>query len=516
MESLLNCDDLRHLVLGRPGFGKTALIKRLVTSGERVIEISPENLALSYISNSTILRYVTEELNVTLGPFFRVLWQHILTVELLRQQFAITDANAQSSFFAQMRSHFKSREEVEALEYMEGSGKSFWNDVEQRVKEETTTLEKKLKATLDAKAPKFFSGNAEASGSITAQEKQEFIYHASQVINDVHIKKLPQVTDYALKKLQDKQKRYYIVIDRLDEDWVDDRYRYQLIRSLIEASRSFNGRNKSHVKVIIALRRDLIERVFVATKDPGFQAEKYQSLYINIQWSKSKLEELLDTRINHLVRGRHPAQRVSYRDILPRTINKQPAIDYLLSRTLMRPRDVIDFFNRCIELAEGSPRLTESMVKDAEYGYSQSRVQALMDEWRADYPSLRSFLELLKKRPPTFSVSDISLKECEELCLQFAVQSPEGQDILTASAVKVANGEVEAEWFRRLLVSILYKVSLIGLNLETYETVSWSTKDNYMIEQDALSLRTHIHIHPCAWRVLGITSKRYDATFERT
>ena len=234
-------NDPHYLILGRPGIGKTALLIQLKTSKERVIEISPEDLALTHITNSTILKYVTEDLGVSLAPFFKVLWQHVFTVELLRRQFKITDPNAQKQFFSDISSIFRSAEEKDAISYLEGSGKSFWNETEERVTEETKTLEKKLKAAVEGKIP-HFSGKTEASRSITEKEKQEVIYHASQIINDIHIKRLPQVTSYIQKKLRDKQKTYHLVIDRLDDDWVDDRYRYQLIRALIEASRRFNQR----------------------------------------------------------------------------------------------------------------------------------------------------------------------------------------------------------------------------------------------------------------------------------
>ena len=225
---------------------------------------------------------------------------------------------------------------------------------------------------------------------------------------------------------------------------------------------------------------------------------------------------MLDTRINHLVQGRHPAQKVSYRDILPRQIDGSLTIDYILKRTLMRPRDVIDFFNRCIALADGRPKIAVDIIKQAEAGYSQSRIQSLLDEWRADYPTLQAFLNILKQRSVSFSASDITYKQCEEVCLQVAVSvdiqtQPNGKhDALTLAAIEIANGGLNADVgkFRQMLLAVLYKISIIGLKLESYQETSWSYINQVSVEEGAILPRTHVYVHACAFRALGITPNR--------
>ena len=77
--------DHRQIIIGRTGVGKTALLEKLRWEyGEQVITIDPQSLALTYVSNSTILRFFFD-LGVNLEPFFKLLWRHVLTVELLRR-----------------------------------------------------------------------------------------------------------------------------------------------------------------------------------------------------------------------------------------------------------------------------------------------------------------------------------------------------------------------------------------------------------------------------------------------
>jgi hypothetical protein len=76
------------------------------------------------------------------------------------------------------------------------------------------------------------------------------------------------------------QKKYYIVIDRLDEEWVENKLRFRLICELIETSIEFT--RIANVKVIVALRNDLLDQVYRFTRDPGFQEEKYRSSSLDL------------------------------------------------------------------------------------------------------------------------------------------------------------------------------------------------------------------------------------------
>ncbi|HEU5406155.1 MAG TPA: hypothetical protein VFU48_00205, partial [Nitrospira sp.] len=194
------------------------------------------------------------------------------------------------------------------------------------------------------------------------------------------IRQLSDVLDLLDDILKDPQKHYFITIDRLDEHWVEDKTRYRLIRALIETVKDF--RKVRHAKILIAIRYDLLARVIKLTRDPGFQEEKYQSLFLPIEWTKDGLTSVLDGRINHLVKQRYTTKPVTHKDVLPEKVQREKALSYILERTLLRPRDAIVFFNKCIEYAEDRPVITATMIRDAEGEYSKDRLRALAVEAR--------------------------------------------------------------------------------------------------------------------------------------
>ena len=67
------------------------------------------------------------------------------------------------------------------------------------------------------------------------------------------------------------------------------------------------------------------------------------------------------------------------------------------------------------------------------------------------------------------------------------------------------------ESFRGWLVAAFYRVSLIGLKLEAFETVVWSTSGRRSVSEAEITPATRISVHPCFWRSLGINPQASGA-----
>ena len=154
---------------------------------------------------------------------------------------------------------------------------------------------------------------------------------AHQVIDGSQIANLNQILDSLNQSaFNDPQKKFYLIIDQLDEDWANTATRCKFIRALIEEIKSF--RKITNIKLVIALRKDLLQLVFDKTRDSGFQEEKYESYILDIVWQKDDLRNLVERRINQVFKSQYTNHEVEFDDIFPTPRKKggQLAFDFLI------------------------------------------------------------------------------------------------------------------------------------------------------------------------------------------
>lgn len=508
LESLLACSDSRRVIVGGTGTGKTALLRRVEQQARgTVISVLPEGLALSHIANSTVLNYVLG-LGVKLDLFFKLLWRHVFAVEILRAHFKVYTEDDQVKVFTRFLSMFNP-DNRRAIKYMEEWGKTFWKETDFRVKELTHKLERDIKASVAATLPGVNLSSGDSS-TLTQQQVTEVVERAQHVVNQVQIRELSHILDMLDAVLEDPQQPYFILIDRLDENWVEDRFRYLLVRALLETVRDF--RKVRNAKIIVALRRDLVDRVFKLTRDAGFQQEKFESIFLPLNWSTPELVEFIEKRLRHLIdkrTGRAAGARIDVHSLLPKAVDDMRAAEYVVSRTLMRPRDVIQFLNACIEQSVNQPHVTLDMLRQGEGVYSPARLRAVADEWAADYPSLLHFTRILKNRAPLFPLEDIDDASVSDACLEFAARDPGPTSCpLGTAALKTANATMGVPEFRRTALDAFYRVGLVGFKLESHEAPHWAYSGRKSISSAELEHPgIRVAVHPAFWRTLGIRSR---------
>lgn len=494
------------ILLGRTGVGKTASLIHLRQTQENVIEIEPESLALHYIENSDIIQFFTT-LGVKLDIFYQLLWRHILAVQLLRYRFHI-DSESEFQRFKNwlFESLGANKPRRIAIEYLERWSSNFWEETESRIKEITNKLETELRGSTNL-ATLGVPLNAAASSKVTKSEKSEIVHKAQRVVNEIQMQQLGEVIRLLSENIfSDPKKTYFVIIDRLDERWVDDPIRYNLIRALIESIKSF--RKIHNVKIIVAIRTDLLDRVYRHTADAGFQQEKYEDLNIRIKWNREELLELVDKRINLVMQQQYTKQDVGFYDIFPKKIGEDQTHDYILGRTLLRPRDAIAFVNTVFEQAGGRTQISAKIVRDAEGIYSDRRLRALEFEWQVEHPQLAIYMDVLRKRGSRFPYEDVTKEHIESLIVKLLQVDAKKCDLMTREAELAFDGRVTWGDFKNELFRNLYKVGAIGVRLPAFERTTFIEDGPPDVTAAQVAETPTVTIHPMLWRALGVHRPR--------
>lgn len=502
-EILRDLNEPKRILVGRTGAGKSALIRTLIVEEDHVIPLRPEDLALNYLANSSVLRFF-EEAGTHLDVFYQLLWKHVLAVELIRYKYKITNESSQRTFFERLANVFsRDKSKEKAVDYLREWGSNFWNETESRVKEVTTKIENDLRASVSGTTAGI---KLEAGGSekLSAEEKREVVQRGSRAVSQVQLAALSNVLKLLEEEIfSDSQEGYYIVIDDLDTRWVDDDLKFKLIRALIESVKAF--RQVRRVKVIVAIRLDLLQRVISATRDSGFQSEKYEPLYLRLNWTTKQLIELVSKRLSRLVRQRYTSRPVTLADIFPAKIQKSAFNDFLTERTSLRPRDAILFLNECLSKAVDRSQVTVQMILDAEAAYSEKRVDSLEEEWTGVYPLVDKYLKILSRRPSSFPVSELSHTFLEDWATSSLDFDSASIDVVQRAAKHhFLDGKGTTLEFALVLLDALYTIGVIGIKTDSTTAVSWSFYSDHRPAAGAIRPSSIVQVHPTFWRALGV------------
>jgi hypothetical protein len=291
---------------------------------------------------------------------------------------------------------------------------------------------------------------------------------------------------------------------------VEDGLRYKLIRALIETIKKF--RNIAPVKIVITLRTDLLDRVLDKTRDSGFQREKYNSLFLQLGWSKEQLMSVLDSRVNHLLKYKYTGGEVRFSDVFPEKIDKVTSAEYILDRTLLRPRDAIMFVNSCLKESQGKSEITASIIKLAEKAYSADRIESLKYEWFVEHPLLDKYIDVLHHRNSNFKAGAITDDQLELVVLEL-VEAPElNADVAVKSAhaymkIGYPSSNAYMAQLRQNILYILYKVGIVGIKVNGTSSVKWSHDRSQDLTAKKIENTSIVYIHKILWRALAIDKR---------
>ncbi|WP_157960276.1 P-loop ATPase, Sll1717 family [Albibacillus kandeliae] len=173
--------------------------------------------------------------------------------------------------------------------------------------------------------------------------------------------------------------RLYLHFDELDQglDQVDETKQKMLV-GLILAAREIS-RSKSlraNICPIVYLRTDIWEQIEFSDKN-----KITQSASVNLQWDEQSLLQLVNTRLQARL-----GDEASWSNVEDgkKMRGSQSKWSHITSRTLLRPRDVIQFLNEALQVAKIRPDQNLSFCNDdineSREGYSTYLKHELDDE----------------------------------------------------------------------------------------------------------------------------------------
>ena len=274
-----------------------------------------------------------------------------------------------------------------------------------------------------------------------------------------------------------------VLIDDLDLGWDNSLTANRMLLGLLAATNSLRTQHKN-IHTITFLREDIYTVILQMTQ----HADKFRNVE-RIRWDKDSLIKLLEERIN-FNRERLGLTRVSdaFDSVFPQTIGTNNSDNWLIERTLSRPRELIQLVRSYTETVD-SEAPSADLLKKVEPNYSSWKLADVCSEYTNQYPGLNVVTSCWSTR---FRRQKYSLKsqEVDELFLS----------ILSAA-------ELNQPWFNRLvnntdvkgLLNILYEVGIIG---DFILGGPGGSKTFYSHEERHDPTLEEIQVHPCFRRAL--------------
>lgn len=239
--------------------------------------------------------------------------------------------------------------------------------------------------------------------------------------------KLEEITELIpdVKEVLEK-KKIVIFVDELDKGWDESEDAKSFVAGLFQACQALNSVSPN-MKLYMSLRQELYENIPALYDD----AQKLRDLIETIRWDEVGLKRLVASRIRVALNRADETSKSAFLGVPDDlvlnslfvetlTYRRNNSFNYLIDRTLYRPREIIQFFSQAIDKATESGAtapLNYDTIVAAEHVYSEDRAQDIASEYRFQYPGLLAVFEEFRGRTYTFERGDL-----EDLCIEVIVR----------------------------------------------------------------------------------------------
>jgi energy-coupling factor transporter ATP-binding protein EcfA2 len=290
-------------------------------------------------------------------------------------------------------------------------------------------------------------------------------------------------------KILSERKPIIFLIDELDKGWDATEDAKAFIGGLFQAAISINQLSENF-SVIVSLRKELYDNIPALYDD--FQ--KYNDIFEVIEWDNKSLLKLIAKRIGHSLPEFSKLSSIEkWRLIFKEEICQMDSFEYVVGRSLYRPREIIQF---CIEardraVEKRSNKIDTNSIVTSEIRYSEKRTKDIATEYKTQYPNLLDIFEAFRG-------------------FYFIMERHELENICS----KILLGEIktrETSWLfnqtEEFLITILWQIGFLNIYTNCY--INGKQSEGYygchQIGQSNIGNIQKFMIHPMFRMFLGIT-----------
>ncbi len=206
-----------------------------------------------------------------------------------------------------------------------------------------------------------------------------------------------------------KNTRITVLIDELDKGWDNSDDAKYFIAGLFQATQKINLISPKNLRIYISIRQELFDNIPQIYED----AQKIREDVEVIRWGRNELLELIARRIAHsfpesekLTAGK----RWKAIFVSKMASSNIDSLDYIIDRTQLRPRELLQFCKLCVECLDYSlvsKRIDERAIAAAEESYSEQKTRDLAAEYRFQYPALLDVFEVFRGQKAHYNKDDL-------------------------------------------------------------------------------------------------------------
>ena len=280
---------------------------------------------------------------------------------------------------------------------------------------------------------------------------------------------------------------FFIVADDLDKHWrPDTKQSIDLLLGLVSEVDRIQRLFQQRVKTVLFLREDIYD--VLAQYDDDLPKRNM----LRIEWTHAHLKHLVAQRLAFAAGEHNDFDDDTWAGIFPEMVGGQKSSDYILSRSLPRPRDVLDLCQKAIDEAQrnGHNYVTADDILAGEMEFSEGIFWAISSEFRGLYPDIEAILIGFEGVPEAMVWSEFQT---------------------IANEIIASNKGVVAKWVNsenidsRLLADILFTLGLLGLSKTGSTSTYFSNGRSFPETWRLVAPNPVVHIHPAFRKILRVS-----------